>query len=181
MPAAARAEEISKPGFISRLIDRTISGPKAEYSLFQKQVAPEFVPVEIRSIIASLNDFLATEEVLLAFARLMPGDLPTLGYGISRNVFGPVAAYCAGEIRFNIKHRTLRRLAKKNRPELAARALLPVLAHELAHVCHELHDLDFYRTSRTLLRALVVAAAKVTTEGLPDSCRVSSSVEIESG
>ncbi|MEE2902405.1 MAG: hypothetical protein VYC39_08745 [Myxococcota bacterium] len=160
MPAAARAEEISKPGFISRLIDRTISGPKAEYSLFQKQVAPEFVPVEIRSIIASLNDFLATEEVLLAFARLMPGDLPTLGYGMSRNVFGPVAAYCAGEIRFNIKHRTLRRLAKKNRPELAARALLPVLAHELAHVCHELHDLDFYRTSRTLLRALVVAAAK---------------------
>ena len=160
MPAAARAEAISKPSFISRLIDRTMSGPKAEYSLFQKQVAPEFVPTEIRSIIASLNDFLATEEVLLAFARLMPGDLPTLGYGVSRNVFGPVAAYCAGEIRFNIKHRSLRRLAKKNRPELAARALLPVLAHELAHVCHELHDLDFYRTSRTLLRALVVAAAK---------------------
>ena len=78
-----------------------------------------------------------------------------------RNAFGPVAAYRLGEIRFNVRHRTLRRLAKEPSPELAARALLPVLAHELAHVCHELHDLDFYRTSRALLRALVVAAAKV--------------------
>jgi len=96
----------------------------------------------------------------LTFSRLMPGALPRLGYGISRNAFGPVAAYCNGEIRFNVRHRSLKKLSRAKNPELAARALLPVLAHELAHVCHELHDLDFYRTCRTLLRALVVAAAK---------------------
>jgi hypothetical protein len=160
MPAAARAEEVSKPSLISRLLDRTMSGPKAEYSLFQRRIAPENVAPEIRRVVAALNEFLATEEVALTFSRLMPGAMPRLGYGVSRNAFGPVAAYCLGEIRFNVRHRSLRKLSKAKNPELAARALIPVLAHELAHVCHELHDLDFYRTCRTLLRALVVAAAK---------------------
>jgi len=160
MPAAARAEIVSKPSILSRFLDRTMSGPKAEYSLFQRPVEPKSVSPKIRHVIAALNEFMATEEVATAFSRLMPGPLPRLGYGISRNAFGPVAAYCAGEIRFNVRHRSLRKLANEPNPELAARAFLPVLAHELAHVCHELHDLDFYRTCRTLLRALVVAAAK---------------------
>ena len=64
-------------------------------------------------------------------------------------------------IRFNTAHRAVKRLSKHPDPKLGARALLPVLAHELAHMCHELHDLDFYRTSRAILRALAVAAAKV--------------------
>ena len=161
MPAAARAENVSRPGLISRALDRFLSGPRAEYSLFQRQVASDSVSKSIRRVIEALQEFLAAEEVANALNRLLPGTLPTLGYGVSRNAFGPVAAYRLGEIRFNVRHRTLRRLAKEPSPELAARALLPVLAHELAHVCHELHDLDFYRTSRALLRALVVAAAKI--------------------
>jgi hypothetical protein len=169
MPGAARAENVSKPSLLSRLMDRTMSGPKAEYSLFQRRVPPENVSPEIRRVVAALNEFLATEEVALTFSRLMPGALPILGYGISRNAFGPVAAYCLGEIRFNIRHRSLRKLSREPNPELAARALLPVLAHELAHVCHELHDLDFYRTCRTLLRALVVAAAKSDCKRLTSS------------
>ena len=161
MPAAARAEPVSEPGLISRALDRFLSGPRAEYSLFQRHVTSDSVDVRIARVVDGLSRFLSTEEVSAALARLLPGPLPQLGYGVSRNAFGPVAAYRLGEIRFNIRHRNLRRLAKQPDPDLAARALLPVLAHELAHVCHELHDLDFYRTSRALLRALVVAAAKL--------------------
>jgi hypothetical protein len=181
MPAAARAEMVSRPTFISRALDRFLSGPRAEYSLFQRQVPEEEVSRGIRRVVQALQEFLATEEVSTALGRLLPGPLPQLGFGLSRNAFGPVAAYRMGEIRFNTRHRTLRRLSKERSPELAARALLPVLAHELAHVCHELHDLDFYRTSRALLRALVVAAARIdarrlgveadpldtTTDGMP--------------
>lgn len=161
MPAAARAETVSRPTFISRALDRFLSGPRAEYSLFQRQVPEHEVNAGIRRVVHALQLFLAAEEVATALNRLLPGPLPQLGFGLSRNAFGPVAAYRMGEIRFNTRHRTLRRLAKERDPELAARALLPVLAHELAHVCHELHDLDFYRTSRALLRALVVAAARI--------------------
>jgi hypothetical protein len=103
-----------------------------------------------------------------ALARLLPGPLPALGFGVSRNAFGPVAAYRMGEIRFNVAHRAVRRLAKHPNPDLGARALLPVLAHELAHMCHELHDLDFYRTSRAILRALATAAAKVDAKNLDE-------------
>lgn len=161
MPAAARAEAVSRPTWISLALDRFLSGPRAEYSLFQRQVPEDTVHKGIRRVVQSLQEFLATEEVAAALNRLLPGPLPSLGYGLSRNAFGPVAAYRMGEIRFNTRHRTLRRLSREPDPDLAARALLPVLAHELAHVCHELHDLDFYRTSRALLRALVVAAAKI--------------------
>lgn len=161
MPAAAWAEPVSQPSLVSRLLDRLLSGPRAEYSLFQRHVPSESVDGGIGRVVGAMQEFLGTEEVSAALARLLPGPLPQLGYGVSRNAFGPVAAYRLGEIRFNTRHRNLRRLAKQPDPELAARALLPVLAHELAHVCHELHDLDFYRTSRALLRALVVAAAKL--------------------
>jgi hypothetical protein len=161
MPAAARAEAVSRPSIFSQALDRLLSGPRAEYSLFQRQVSEHSVDAGIRRIVQALQKFLASEEVAHALGRLLPGTLPNLGFGVSRNAFGPVAAYRLGEIRFNARHRTLRRLAKEPDPELAARALLPVLAHELAHVCHELHDLDFYRTSRALLRALVVAAAQI--------------------
>ena len=161
MPAAARAEEIAELGFLSRLRDRLMSGPRAEYSLFQRPVALPDVPEGTRKIVEALQAFMATEEVEEALARLLPGPLPRLGYGCSRNAFGPVAAYRMGEIRFNTAHRAVRRLSKHLNPRLGARALLPVLAHELAHMCHELHDLDFYRTSRAILRALAVAAAKI--------------------
>ncbi len=161
MPAAARAEAVSRPSLLSRALDRFLSGPRAEYSLFQRHVESGSVPKAIRRIVEALQEFLAAEEVATALARVLPGPLPSLGFGLSRNAFGPVAAYRLGEIRFNVRHRTLRRLAREPSPDLAARALLPVLAHELAHVCHELHDLDFYRTSRALLRALVVAAARI--------------------
>jgi hypothetical protein len=171
MPAAARAEAVSRPSIFSRALDRLLSGPRAEYSLFQRQVSEESVEVGIQRIVHALQRFLASEEVAHALGRLLPGPLPNLGFGVSRNAFGPVAAYRLGEIRFNARHRTLRRLAKEPDPELAGRALLPVLAHELAHVCHELHDLDFYRTSRALLRALVVAAAQI------DARRVTSEVQ----
>lgn len=169
MPAAARAEAVSRPTFISRALDRFLSGPRAEYSLFQRQVPEEEVQAGIRRVVHALQEFLAADEVSSALNRLLPGPLPQLGFGLSRNAFGPVAAYRMGEIRFNTRHRTLRRLAREPDPELAARALLPVLAHELAHVCHELHDLDFYRTSRALLRALVVAAARIDARKLDAS------------
>ena len=166
MPAAARAESVSRPSLVSRILDRLVSGPRAEYSLFQRHVNEDTVRAGIRHIVEALQEFLSTEEVTTALARLLPGDLPRLGYGMSRNAFGPVAAYRLGEIRFNTRHRNLRKLAKEPDAVLAARALLPVLAHELAHVCHELHDLDFYRTSRAILRALVVAAAKLDAKRL---------------
>ncbi|MBI2378850.1 MAG: ATP-binding protein [Deltaproteobacteria bacterium] len=161
MPAVARAENVSLPSFVSRALDKLLSGPRAEYSLFQHDLDQSQVPAAIRRVVLALSKFLASEEVVVALGRLLPGQLPRLAFGASRNAFGPVAAYRLGEIRFNVRHRTLRRLARHPDPELAARALLPVLAHELAHVCHELHDLDFYRTSRALLRALAVAAAKI--------------------
>ncbi len=164
MPAAARAEQVSKPTIVSRVLDRVLSGPRAEYSLFQRQVERARVPAELRAIVDALEAFMATDEVSSAVARLIPGALPRLGFGVSRNAFGPVAAYRLGEIRFNVRHRLLKKLARTRSPDLAARALLPVLAHELAHVCHELHDLDFYRTSRALLRTLVAAAARLDAE-----------------
>jgi hypothetical protein len=176
MPAAARAEPVSNPSWLSQAMDRFLSGPRAEYSLFQRQVAAGSVNKAIRAVVEALQVFLATEEVAAALNRLLPGPFPQLGYGLSRNAFGPVAAYRMGEIRFNVRHRTLRRLAREPNPELAARALLPVLAHELAHVCHELHDLDFYRTSRALLRALVVAAAKIDAKRAPEAPTHSTSV-----
>lgn len=138
-----------------------MSGPRAEYSLFQRAVDPRTVTPGLRALVDALTAFLGTPEVSEAIARLVPGPLPHLGFGCSRNAFGPVAAYRMGEIRFNSAHRIIRRLARVENPEIGARALLPVLAHELAHMCHELHDLDFYRTSRTLLRALVTAAARI--------------------
>ncbi|MCK6546998.1 ATP-binding protein [Myxococcota bacterium] len=161
MPAAARAEEIARPSLFSRFRDRLLSGPRAEYSLFQRQVDSRIVSLGTIKVVEALQEFLSTEEVTEALARLLPGPLPRLGYGISRNAFGPVAAYRLGEIRFNTAHRAMRKLSKEPNADLAARALLPVLAHELAHMCHELHDLDFYRTSRAILRALAVAAAKI--------------------
>ena len=166
MPAAARAEDIAQPSFLSRLRDRLLSGPRAEYSLFQREVSVANVNTGSRALVEQLQAFLAAPEVGEAIARLLPGPLPRLGFGLSRNAFGPVAAYRAGEIRFNVGHRTVRRLAKHPDPKLAARALLPVLAHELAHMCHELHDLDFYRTSRALLRALTTAAARIDANAL---------------
>lgn len=161
MPAAARAEEIAPPNWWSMLRDRLLSGPRAEYSLFRRPVDERKVPLGTRRIVRAMEEFLASEEVKDALARLLPGALPRLGYGYSRNAFGPVAAYRLQEIRFNTAHRTIRRLSRHGDPRLGARALLPVLAHELAHMCHELHDLDFYRTSRAILRALVVAAARI--------------------
>ncbi len=161
MPAAARAEDIARPSLWSRMRDRFMSGPRAEYSLFQRPVNDNSVNAGTKRIVEALQEFLATEEVSEALARLLPGPLPRLGFGMSRNAFGPVAAYRMGEIRFNTAHRSVRRLSKNPDPRLAARALMPVLAHELAHMCHELHDLDFYRTSRAILRALAVAAAKL--------------------
>ena len=161
MPAAARAEEIAPPNWWSVLRDRLLSGPRAEYSLFRRSVEEQNVPIGTRRIVRSMEEFLASEEVKDALSRLLPGPLPRLGYGCSRNAFGPVAAYRLQEIRFNTAHRTIRRLSRHDNPGLGARALLPVLAHELAHMCHELHDLDFYRTSRAILRALLVAAARI--------------------
>lgn len=165
MPAAARAEEIARPSLLSRLRDKLMSGPRAEYSLFQRPIDVRKVDARTRRIVEALQAFLGREEVTEALSRLLPGPLPTLGFGVSRNAFGPVAAYRMGEIRFNVAHRAVRRLAKKQSPELGARALLPVLAHELAHMCHELHDLDFYRTSRAILRALATAAARMDAKG----------------
>ncbi len=161
MPQAARAEEVASPSLWSKAADVLLSGPRAEYSLFQREVKAGAIPRGIKEIVRELQELLATPEVSQALGRLLPGPLPRLGFGLSRNAFGPVAAYRLGEIRFNVRHRTLRRLSSGPDPVLASRALLPVLAHELAHVCHELHDVDFYRTSRALLRALVVATARV--------------------
>ena len=159
MPAAARGEDVAQPGLWSRLQDRFLSGPRAEYSLFRREVPKASVDTGGLQLVGALERFMDGPDARQALARLLPGRLPKLGYGASYNAFGPIAAYRLGEIRFNIAHRTFRKLAKHPDPEQASRGLLPVLAHELAHMCHELHDLDFYRTSRTLLRALVSAAA----------------------
>ena len=166
MPALARAESISTPSFWSRIKDRLVSGPRAEYSLFQRTVRPVEVSDEARLVVEALSDFLAAPEVASALAKILPGPIPRLGIGWSKNAFGPVAAYRGGEIRFNVVHRRFRRLARKVSPESAARALLPVLAHELAHMCHELHDIDFYRTSRILLRSLATAAIEIDRQNL---------------
>ncbi|MGF1509682.1 MAG: hypothetical protein ACFB9M_09315 [Myxococcota bacterium] len=167
MPAAARGELVAAPGLLSRLQDRFLSGPKAEYSLFRRPVSVENVPPDVRALVEAAEVFLCAPQVVMGLDRLLPGELPTLGYGQSPNVFGPVAAYRSGEIRFNIGHRIIRRLAR-GPTDLGVRGLLPILAHELAHMCHELHDLDFYRTSRVLLRTLVTAAASVDAEALQD-------------
>ncbi|MEL6184739.1 MAG: ATP-binding protein [Myxococcota bacterium] len=159
MPAAARGEEVAKPGMWSRFADRFLSGPRSEYSLFRREVRPHDVDPRTRAVIEALEALLQAPEIRRAVGRLVPGALPRLGFGASRNAFGPIAAFRGSEIRFNVRHRTLRKLARHPDAARAARGLLPVLAHELAHMCHELHDLDFYRTSRTLLRALVSAVA----------------------
>jgi hypothetical protein len=161
MPAAARAEAIAAPSLLTRLRERLLFGPRAEYSLFERSPSPAEVPPATRRLVEALEVFLASPEVAEALARLLPGPLPRLGFGLSKNAFGPVAAYRQGEIRLNVAHRAVRRLSRVPEARLGARALLPVLAHELAHTCHELHDLDFYRTSRALLRALATAAAKL--------------------
>lgn len=160
MPAAARGEEVAAPSLWSRLQDRFLSGPRAEYSLFQREVLSDDVPEVGRALVRALERFMYGPEARQALARLVPGPLPKLAYGSSRNAFGPIAAYRGGEIRINVDHRVFRQLSRHGDPDRAARGLLPVLAHELAHMCHELHDVDFYRTSRTLLRALVSAAAE---------------------
>jgi hypothetical protein len=165
MPAAARSEVVAAPGWWSRFQDRFMSGPKAEYSLFRHPVPDEKVPPDVRALVEAAEAFLASPHVVNGMERLLPGALPSLGFGQSPNVFGPVAAYRGGEIRFNVAHRVIRRLAR-GPTDLGVRGLLPVLAHELAHVCHELHDLDFYRTCRTLLRALATAAAAMDAETL---------------
>ncbi len=160
MPAVARAEVVARPGLGSRLIDRFLAGPRSEYSLFRTDVPAHEVPEPERRLLFAVDRFLARPAVVAAVGRLIAGPMPSVGFGASSNVFGPVAAYREGEIRLNLQHRAIRRLARAPDPDLAVVALLPVLAHELAHACHELHDADFYRTSRTLLRSLVSASTE---------------------
>lgn len=169
MPAAARGEEVAAPGVWSRLMDRILSGPQAEYSLFRHELSDAEVGPEARRLLEALERLMHAPELRQAIARLVPGRLPDLGFGTSRNAFGPIAAYRLGEIRFNVRHRSFRRLAKDQDAERAARGMLPVLAHELAHMCHDLHDLDFYRTSRALLRALVSATVALDARRLADA------------
>jgi hypothetical protein len=157
MPAVARAEEIARPGLWSRLRDRWWSGPRAEYSLFETDLDPGDVSSGLRRLVEATEHFLAQPKVAAALGRLLGESVPRVGLGRSTNAFGPVAAYRSGEIRLNANHRAVKSLARHPDADLAVRALLPVIAHELAHVCHELHDLDFYRTGRALLRALVMA------------------------
>jgi len=157
MPAVARAERVARPGWVARFVDRWISGPSAEYSLFDHYLdAASFTP-ELEAFVDAIERFLAQPRVSSAVGRLVGGAGPRVTLGRSRNRFAPVAAYRDDEIRLNAGHRVIRSLATHRDPDLGVRALLPVLAHELAHACHELHDLDFYRTSRTMLRALVMA------------------------
>ena len=180
-PALARHEEVASPGWWSRLQDRFLDGPRAEYSLFRTPVPAQSVPPRIRALIEALEALLDTPPVRAAVDRVLSlGTMPSLGYGASRNVFGPVAAFRGGEIRFNVAHRAVRRLAAVDDPHRGARGLLPVLAHELAHACHELHDLDFYRTSRTLLRAMTSAVARVDAESLGPSAVVTEGAEARS-
>jgi len=157
MPAVARAERVARPGWRSRLRDRFLSGPKAEYSLFQCDLSSEERDPDIDRLVAAVERFLSRPAVATALARTLGGDIPRVDLGRSTNAFGPIAAYRRGEIRLNAAHRAIRSLARHRDADLAVRALLPVIAHELAHVCHELHDLDFYRTSRALLRVLAMA------------------------
>lgn len=157
MPAIARAEEVARPGLWSRLRDRWWSGPRAEYSLFESDLDPREVTDELARLVQATERFLGQPKVTAALTRLLGESVPRVGLGRSTNAFGPVAAYRAGEIRLNAHHRAVKSLARHPNADLAVRAMLPVIAHELAHVCHELHDLDFYRTSRALLRTLVMA------------------------
>jgi hypothetical protein len=157
MPAMARAEEIARPSWFSRFRDGWLYGPKAEYSLFRRDLEPSEIDSDLLRLIDAVDRFLAQPKVAAALARLLGVEIPRIEVGRSSNTFGPVAAYRRGEIRLNADHRLIRSLARHPDPDLAVRALLPVIAHELAHACHELHDLDFYRTSRTLLRSLVTA------------------------
>lgn len=157
MPAVARAEEIARPSLWSRLRDRWLSGPAAEYSLFDAEVDPSTVDPGLLRLVEATERFLAQPRVATALSRLLGGDIPRVTLGRTVNTFGPVAAYRDGQIRLNVHHRAIRSLARHPDADTAVRALLPVLAHELAHVFHELHDLDFYRTSRALLRTLVMA------------------------
>ncbi len=166
MPAAARGEEIARLSWWSRWVDRFLTGPRAEYSLFDREVGRSEVPEGARDLVEAVELFLHGPEARRALGRVIPGPLPRFGFGRSHNAFGPVAAYRQGEVRFNFVHRAFARLARHPDPEQAARALLPIVAHELAHQCHELHDLDFYRTSRAVLRALVAAAAEVDARAL---------------
>lgn len=157
MPAVARAEEVARPTLWSRLRDRWISGPKAEYSLFRRDLSPDEIEPEMARLVRAVERFLAEPKVWAVIQRHLAGEVPRVAIGRTTNTFGPIAAYRDGEIRLNAGHRVIRSLARHEDADLAVRALLPVIAHELAHVCHELHDLDFHRTSRTLLRALVTA------------------------
>ena len=160
MPNIARGEAIAKPNWWSRIQDRLLSGPRAEYSLFKNNIPSNLISKDTKRLIQTIEGFLQTPAVHTAITKLIPGPLPKLSFGLSRNVFGPVAAYRYNEIRFNVGHRIIKKLSSSPDPDLALRALLPVIAHELAHMCHELHDLDFYRTSRVILRTLVVQAAE---------------------
>ncbi len=58
MPAAARAEEIARPSLLSRLRDKLMSGPRAEYSLFQRPVDVHRVDAGTRRIVEALQEFL---------------------------------------------------------------------------------------------------------------------------
>ncbi len=160
MPSAARSEDVARPSLWTRLQERFLTGPAAEYSLFDKTVAPGAIPEDVKALVEAAEAFMASPSVVDRLERMLPGALPRFGYGVSGNAFGPVAAHREGEIRFNIRHRVIRRLAAAG-PRNGLLGLLPVLAHELAHVCHELHDLDFYRTSRALLRTLTTAVVEL--------------------
>lgn len=166
MPAAARAEPSPRIGWWARLRDRWWAGPRAELSLFARTPGPDEVPVEVRRLVEATAAFLARGRVRAALERHLPGERPRLGYGASSSGFAPVAAYFAGEIRFNVAHRVVLRLAREPDSSRAVRALLPVVAHELAHVCHDLHDEAFYRTSRVLTRTLATAAAALDADEL---------------
>lgn len=155
MPAVARAEPVAKPTLWSRACDRLMSGPRAEYSLFDRDL--EQLTPDLRRLVEATERFLEQPAVAAALSRMLGSSVPRVGVGRTRNAFGPLAAYRGGEIRLNANHRIVKSLARHRDADLAVRALLPVIAHELAHVCHELHDLDFYRTSRALLRTLVMA------------------------
>ncbi|MEM1023496.1 MAG: ATP-binding protein [Myxococcota bacterium] len=161
MPSAARSEDVARPTLWTRIQERFLTGPAAEYSLFDRTVPDRTIPTEVRALVDAAERFIASPGVVDRLERMLPGALPRFGFGVSGNAFGPVAAHREGEIRFNVRHRVIRRLAAAG-PKDGLIGLLPVLAHELAHVCHELHDLDFYRTSRALLRALSSAAVEAS-------------------
>lgn len=161
MPAAARSEPAPRIGWWSRLQDRLLSGPRAELSLFARDPTERQLSPEANRLVQAIEGLLHTPPVRSAVEQHLPARLPRLRCGFSESAFAPVAAHYAGEIRFNVAHRLVRKLCAHEDPERAARAMLPVLAHELAHVCHDVHDDDFYRTARVLLRTLVTATAEL--------------------